>query len=65
MLRKLDRFRKKRNLGGYVMAGAVSLQESAEMRQTAIRLREQVVDWLEREHPHILAEPESPWDLLR
>ncbi len=51
---QLDRFRKKRNIGGYERAGAVSDQEAAEMLALAMRVRHDVVAWIEMEHPDLL-----------
>jgi hypothetical protein len=46
LIRKLDAFRKKRNLGGYERAGMVSDREATEMIELAERLRQEVHDWL-------------------
>ncbi len=43
---QLDRFRKKRNLGTYEIASAVSDQEAEEMIMLAVNLRKQVEEWL-------------------
>ena len=51
---QLDRFRKKRNIGGYERAGAVSDQEAAEMLALALRVRHDVAAWIERTHPDLL-----------
>jgi hypothetical protein len=50
---ELDGFRKKRNVGGYEHAGSTSDQEAQEMISVARHLREQVRDWLRREHPDL------------
>jgi len=48
-----DGFRKKRNIGGYERAWAVSDKEATEMVALAIRLRKEIEDWLRRIHPHL------------
>jgi hypothetical protein len=45
---RLDRFRKKRNIGGYERAGSVSDQEAEEMIALANQLRRDVETWLRR-----------------
>lgn len=52
---RLDRFRKKRNIGGYEAAGVVSVQEAHEMHELAAGLRNDVLAWLSKHHPHLLA----------
>ena len=51
MVRQLDQFRKKRNLGEYERSGFVSEQEVKEMINLATRLKLRVVDWLRQKHP--------------
>jgi len=51
---QLDRFRKKRNVGGYERAGAVSEQEAREMIALARRLRREAEEWLRARHPDLL-----------
>lgn len=50
----LDRFRKKRNIGGYERAGMVSQQEADEMKALAQQIREDVVTWLRGNHPGLV-----------
>jgi hypothetical protein len=50
----LDAFRKKRNITGYERVGAVSDADAAEMRGLALAIRDDVVDWLRRNHPQLL-----------
>ena len=50
----LDKFRKKRNMGGYERAGVVSEQEAQEMLVLARRLRNEVKDWLHVHHPELM-----------
>ncbi len=50
----LDAFRKKRNLGEYERAGIASDADAAEMRKLAERLRDDVVEWLQENHPDLL-----------
>jgi hypothetical protein len=51
---RFDRFRKKRNIGGYESAGAVSGSEAREMHELATGLRDDVVAWLRKHHPRLL-----------
>ncbi len=53
MVQQLDRFRRKRNQGAYERAGLVSNQEAEEMCALAARLRDTVIDWLQKEHPEL------------
>lgn len=50
-----DRFRKKRNITGYDLAGMVSVQEALAMERLAQRLRQDVVSWLEKYHSDLLS----------
>ena len=52
---QFDHFRKKRNIGGYERAGAVSDQEAYEMYNFAKQLRQDTENWLRKDHPHLLA----------
>ncbi|MGH9510434.1 MAG: hypothetical protein ACRD2M_10875 [Terriglobales bacterium] len=54
LVNQLDMFRKKRNVGGYERAGAVSNQEAQEMLALALHLRKQVADWLRAKYPQLL-----------
>lgn len=51
---QIDQFRKKRNIGGYERAGAVSDQGAGEMLALAQRLRDEVIAWLRAAHPQLL-----------
>jgi len=51
---RFDRFRKKRNIGGYEMAGVVSEREAREMHELAVGLRDDVLAWLRKQHPKLL-----------
>jgi hypothetical protein len=51
---RLDRFRKKRNIGGYERAGSVSHREAEEMIAFARQLRRDVETWLQRRCPDLL-----------
>jgi hypothetical protein len=53
---QFDRFRKKRNIGGYEVAGVVSGPEAREMHELATGLRDDVVAWLRKHHPRLLSE---------
>jgi hypothetical protein len=54
MIVQLDKFRKKRNIGSYERAGAVSEQEAQEMFALAENLRAEVEKWLRSNHPELL-----------
>lgn len=54
LIAKFDAFRKKRNMSDYERSGAVSAQEADEIFVLARRLRKNVGDWLERNHPKLL-----------
>jgi len=51
---QFDRFRKKRNIGAYDRAGAVSDQEASEMGLLAQRLRKEIEDWIRKNKPELL-----------
>lgn len=50
----LNRFRKKRNLGQYELAGIVSEQEAGEMFSLAKSMKKDVRQWLRVNHPELL-----------
>ena len=54
LIAQLDKFRKKRNIGRYERAGAVSEQEAKEMFALAKNLRNEVGKWLRSNHPELL-----------
>lgn len=54
VINKLDKFRKKRNISDYELAGAVSEGESTEMCRLAKELRKEVGAWLAKAHPELL-----------
>ena len=51
---RLDKFRKKRNIGEYERAGVVSDQEAKEMVLLAKALREEVENWLRSNFPDLM-----------
>lgn len=51
LIDKLDKFRKKRNVGGYERAGTVSETEAGEMAALARQLRETVEKWIRKTNP--------------
>lgn len=51
---RFDRFRKKRNIGGYETAGLVSDQEASEMHGLATELRDDALAWLRKNHPKLM-----------
>jgi hypothetical protein len=54
LVAQLEAFRKKRNMGDYERAGLVSTAESNAMVALAQRLRQEVGDWLQANHPELL-----------
>jgi hypothetical protein len=56
LLRRLDAFRKKRNVGSYQRSGSVSEQEAQEMVALARQLREEVTHWLWATHPELMTD---------
>lgn len=54
VVKRLDAYRKKRNLGDYERAGSMSVGEAAEARELAGRLRDGVRVWLQQTHPELL-----------
>jgi hypothetical protein len=50
----LETCRTKRNTAEYDMAGVATLQDAAELVAFAKELREDVLAFLQREHPHLL-----------
>jgi hypothetical protein len=56
LVHKFDRFRKKRNIGGYERVGVVSDAEAGEMFDLAKSLREDVMQWLRENYPGLLKE---------
>ena len=56
LINQLDKFRKKRNIGGYEAAGRISQQEADEMKKLAKNLCEQIVQWLHQNHGNLITE---------
>jgi len=54
VVHSLEKFRKKRNVGGYEQAGMASDIEVKEMRSLAAELRAAVEDWIQRTRPDLL-----------
>ena len=54
LISQLDRFRKKRNIGGYEQAGLVSDKEADEMIALSEQLREQIEWWIRINYPELL-----------
>ena len=50
----LDGFRKKRNVSSYERAGQISDRTAREAELLAVRLRDEVADWLRTTHPELL-----------
>ena len=53
---QLEKFRKKRNIGGYERAGIASDLEAAEMLSLAELLRKEFIQWLSENHPELAPE---------
>lgn len=53
-VRRLDAFRKKRNICDYERAGSASSAEADEIAALARDLRKRVADWLRMNYPHLL-----------
>jgi hypothetical protein len=53
---QLEKFRKKRNIGGYERAGAVSDKEAKEMIHLAQQLTTAVKKWLAKKYPKLIKE---------
>lgn len=51
LVARLDLFRKKRNMGGYERAGAISEAEALEMIELARELATEVRRWMSDQHP--------------
>ncbi len=49
-----DTFRKKRNVTGYERVGLVSDVDADAMQDMAVAIRDDVVDWLRKNHPNLL-----------
>ena len=56
VIRQLDKFRRKRNISDYEIAGLVTEQEADEMTALAKRLRSDVERWLRIHHPELATE---------
>ena len=53
----LDACRIKRNTVEYDMAGAATEQDAEELLAFATQLRKDALDWLKRNHPHLVSKP--------
>lgn len=51
----LDNCRRKRNLGTYERAGAISNREADAMAELAIRLRDRITTWMKTSHPELFS----------
>jgi hypothetical protein len=54
LIAQFDKFRKKRNIGGYEQAGLVSDKEADEMVVLGQQLREEVELWIRANYPKFL-----------
>ena len=51
---QFDQYRKKRNIGGYDMAGMISQKEADGMKTLAKQLRKEIEEWLRKNHPKLM-----------
>ncbi len=56
IIKRLDKFRRKRNISDYERAGLVTEKETEEMVASAKQLRRDVEQWLRSHHPELTAE---------
>ena len=54
IVKRLDKFRQKRNISDYEQAGLVTEQEADEMVSLAREVREQVEQWIRKDHPELV-----------
>ncbi len=54
-----DQYRKKRNIGGYDMAGMISQKEADGMKALARQLRIEVDEWLRKNHAELMGQVPS------
>jgi hypothetical protein len=54
LVRRLNAFRKKRNVSSYETGGTISTKEAQEMADLAQELREKVGRWIKSKHPELL-----------
>jgi hypothetical protein len=54
VIKRLDKFRQKRNISGYERTGAVTEQEAKEMVALAVKLRADVEKWLRTNYPDLI-----------
>jgi HEPN domain-containing protein len=55
LVNQFDQFRKKRNISGYELSGTISQQETNEMKSLAKKIREDVENWLRKNHPKLIS----------
>ena len=54
LIRRFDAFRKKRNMSSYEMGGTVSEKEATEMAAFAADVRQQVEQWIRKNHSELI-----------
>jgi hypothetical protein len=54
LINQFDQYRKKRNMGGYDMAGMISQKEADGMKALAKRFRKEIEEWLRKHHPELM-----------
>jgi hypothetical protein len=60
MIDTFDKFRKKRNISSYDIAGSVSDKEAHEMFELAATLHAKVEGWIRKNYPKLLADKQHP-----
>jgi hypothetical protein len=60
LIPRLDKLRKKRNTGSYDDFGLVSQGEADSCGKMAVRVREEVEDWIRKNHADRIASKEAP-----
>jgi hypothetical protein len=54
LINQFEKYRKKRNMGGYDMAGMISQKEADGMKALAKRLRKEIEEWMRKHHPELM-----------
>jgi hypothetical protein len=54
LINQFDQYRKKRNMGGYDMAGMISQKEADGMKALARQLRKEIDEWLRKHRPELM-----------
>lgn len=54
LINQFEKYRKKRNMGGYDMAGMISQKEADGIKTLAKRLRKEIEEWMRKHHPELM-----------